>query len=77
MINKMQISPEFSDELYKAAVNVRKQRNKDRRSATKKFSYLMDMDRYIKWERYKLQCLERGEEITFQGVVTSFVDNLV
>jgi len=76
MIKNIPIHQEFADELYNAAVATRKQRNRDRLKEMKKFSFLMDRDRYIKWEKYKLACLERGDEITFQGVVTSFLDNL-
>lgn len=71
------IQPDFSDELYKAALNTRKQRNIKRLKEAKKFSFLMNKDRYIKWERYKLKCLERGDEVSFQGVVTMFIDNLI
>lgn len=68
---------DFSDELYRAALDTRKQRNKKRLKEAKKFSFLMNKDRYIKWERYKLKCLERGDEVNFQGVVTMFLDNLI
>jgi hypothetical protein len=76
MIENLPVHQEFADELYKAAVNTRKQRNMDRLKEMKKFSFLMNRERYIKWERYKLKCLERGDEITFQGIVTAFLDNL-